>query len=120
MRKRRILCGVTSNRPETVEAGEALRAMLDEFRGDLGRIPGCTGNWVGLTQAAFMRLRTEGVGPGAVTPQDIVIAVGFESEQALDAGRSLVDELLGDAPHECRVTGRIVLSSGCLATNGLP
>ncbi len=97
------------NPPETVERTESLRRILDPLRAQLGQIPGCNSNGIGLTAAAFVRLRSSGGEPESVRPDDTVITVGFETEEYLDAGRARVDEILGDVPHECKVSGRIVL-----------
>lgn len=83
--------------------------MLEPLRAALLRIPGCNSNGIGLTADAFERLRRDGGGPESVRPEDITISVGFESDEVLTAGADRVDELLGISPHECRVSGHIVL-----------
>lgn len=83
--------------------------MLEPIRAALLRIPGCNSNGIGLTAAAFERLRVDGGGPESVRPEDITISVGFESDEAFTAGADRVDQLLGNSPYECRVGGRNVL-----------
>lgn len=83
--------------------------MLAPLRSALLRLAGCTSVGIGMTASAFERLRSTGGGPESVRADDIVITVGFETDAGLAAGASSVDELLGGAPHECRVAGRIVL-----------
>lgn len=97
------------NPPETIERSESLRRALDPRRALLGQIPGCNSNGIGLTAAAFARLRSSAEGPESVRPEDMVITVGFETHEYMDAGRARVDDILGDLPHECKVIGRQVL-----------
>ena len=97
------------NPAETVLREQELQAVLEPLRAALLRIPGCNSNGIGLTAAAFERLRVDGGGPEVVRPEDITISVGFESDEAFTAGARRVHEMLRDAPHECRVGGRIVV-----------
>lgn len=96
------------NPPRVAARQEELGRVLAPLRWLLLRLPGCNSVGIGLTAAAFDRLRSTGGGPEAVRADDIVITVGFETDTGLTAAARRVDELLGDAPHECRVNGRIV------------
>ncbi|MGA7988960.1 MAG: hypothetical protein WCB51_11250 [Candidatus Dormiibacterota bacterium] len=97
------------NPPATVKRQRELLAVLEPLRAALLRIPGCNSNGIGLTVAAFERLRIDGGGPESVRPEDITISVSFESGEAFTSGADRVDELLGNSPHECRVGGHNVL-----------
>jgi hypothetical protein len=94
---------------ETVLQEQELQAVLEPLRAELLRIPGCNSNGIGLTAAAFQRLRGDGGEPEAVRPADSTISVGFESDEAFTAGARRVHEMLRDAPHDCSVGGRIVV-----------
>ncbi|MBV8194258.1 MAG: hypothetical protein JOY80_01880 [Candidatus Dormibacteraeota bacterium] len=96
------------NLPDTLERQRQLLVVLEPLRQALGSIPGCVSNGIGLTRAAFERLRAVGGGPESVGANDITITVGFESAAALEAGVRRVDALLGETPHEAVVSGRIV------------
>jgi hypothetical protein len=97
------------NSAETAKRHQELLAALESVRAALLGIPGCNSVGIGLTEAAFERLRSDGGGPESVRPEDIMISVGFKSDEAFRAGADRVGELLGSFPHECRMTGRIVL-----------
>jgi hypothetical protein len=47
------------NPAETVLRGQELQAVLEPLRAALLRIPGCNSNRIGLTVAAFERLRRD-------------------------------------------------------------
>jgi hypothetical protein len=96
------------NSAETTKRQQELLAVLQAVRAALLSISGCNSSGIGLTEAAFARLRSDGGGPESVRPADITTSVGFESDESFRAGADRVDEQLGTFPHECRVTGRIV------------
>jgi hypothetical protein len=98
-----------ANPPELAVREEELLQVLAPFRSVLLRLPGCTGVGIGLTAAAFDRLRSTDGGPESLRAEDIVIIVGFETDTGLAGSARRVDQLLGDAPHECHVKGRAIL-----------
>ncbi len=93
--------------PETARREAELLAQLDPLRSALMTIAGVNGNALGLTREAFQRLRESGGGPESLRPEDLVVTVNCETDEALALARSQTDALLTGIPHEYHV-GRYV------------